>query len=157
MQTYQDNIDGSFIEQRVSCLLWNFKKAEEEHGIMFLKEMHTQLEKVIDDKTEIICGNGYLEVKPKGIKKEKLISLLLRQVAVQNPIDFLLFLGSDSSDESVHDMLKSDKVAPCLSKKNSMFLCTLEKKPSSADFFIEEIADVSVLLGKLSFEAKKKR
>lgn len=86
-----------------------------------------------------------------------MVSLLLRQISLQYPIDFLLFLGSDSSDESVHDMLRSNKVESCFSKKRNMFLCTLEKKPSSADFFVEEISDVGILLGKLSFEAKKKR
>lgn len=37
---------------------------------MFIHEIYRQIEKVLDGKqTDIIYGNGYLEVKPQGIKK----------------------------------------------------------------------------------------
>ena len=70
MQNYMENVDGSFVEQRDSCIAWNYKNAEIEHGNMFVKDLDAQLKKVIEDEAaEIIHGNGYLEVKPQGIKK----------------------------------------------------------------------------------------
>ena len=35
MQQYVENIDGSFIEERQTTIVWNYKNAEEEHGAMF--------------------------------------------------------------------------------------------------------------------------
>lgn len=68
MEAYADNIDGSFIEQRQSCILFNYKNAEAEHGTMFVHDLYRLIEKVLQGKnTEIIYGNGYLEVKPQGI------------------------------------------------------------------------------------------
>lgn len=70
MKVYTENIDGSFIEERQSCILWNYKNAESEHGLMFVKDLFNQIQKqLIGTNTEIIYGHGFLEVKPKGIKK----------------------------------------------------------------------------------------
>jgi trehalose 6-phosphate synthase/phosphatase len=70
MQAYTDNIDGSFIEVRQSCIVWNYRNAEMEHGNMFIHDLYSQIEKTIKGtSTEIIYGNGYLEVKPLGIEK----------------------------------------------------------------------------------------
>lgn len=51
--------------------------------------------------TEIIYGNGYLEVKPSGVKKKKLVNILLEKISKIKPIDFLFYLGNDSEDEAV--------------------------------------------------------
>jgi trehalose-6-phosphatase len=55
MQVCTDNIDGSFIEMRQSCILWNYKNTEQEHGTMFIHGLRSQIEKVIKGtNTEII-------------------------------------------------------------------------------------------------------
>jgi len=70
MKAYSDNIDGSFIEERESCVLWNYKNAESEHGTMFIHDLYNLIQKALEEhNTDINYGNGYLEVKPKGIKK----------------------------------------------------------------------------------------
>jgi len=49
---------------------------------MFVKDLDGELKKVIKGtNTEIIYGNGYLEVKHSGIKKEKLIEKLLEKIS----------------------------------------------------------------------------
>ena len=73
MQTYEDNLDGSFIEERQSCILFNYKYTENEHGTMFIHDLYGLIQKAIQQtNTEIIYGNGYIEVKPIGIKKVSL-------------------------------------------------------------------------------------
>ena len=70
MKNYMENVDGSFVEEGDSCIAWNYKNAEIEQGNIFVKDLDTQLKKVIEDQeAEIIYGNGYLEVKSSGIKK----------------------------------------------------------------------------------------
>ena len=78
---------------------------------MFIHDLYSQIEKIIKGtNTEIIYGNGYLEVKPLGIEKSKLVNILLEKISKKGPIDFLFYMGIDSSDEPVYQLLKSDKV-----------------------------------------------
>jgi trehalose-6-phosphatase len=65
MQLYADNMDGAFIEQRQSCILFNYKNAETEHGNLFIHDLYSLIEKaLVGRNTEINYGSGYLEVKP---------------------------------------------------------------------------------------------
>ena len=110
MRTYSENIDGSFIEERQSCVIWNYRNAETEHALMFIHDLYNLLSKALQGtSTEIIYGNGYLEVKPQGIKKEKMVDYMLEKISKNSKIDFLLYLGNDSSDEPVYELLKSEK------------------------------------------------
>ncbi len=40
MNNYTENVDGSFVEERESTLVWNYKNAEEEQGSMVVKELY---------------------------------------------------------------------------------------------------------------------
>lgn len=63
MSGYTENIDGSFVEERQSCILWNYKNAEIEHVTMFIHDLYKMINKVLEKEapnTEIIYGNGYL-------------------------------------------------------------------------------------------------
>ena len=69
-EAYVDNIDGSFVVERQSCIEFNYKNAETEHGTMFIHDIYNLIQKIITGtNTEINYGSGYLEVKPQGIKK----------------------------------------------------------------------------------------
>jgi len=79
-----------------------------------------------------------------------LVELLLNKASQISKIDFLFYLGNDSSDEPVYELLKSDKAnknyfhAEC-----AKYICVLEKKPSEADFYLEDLDQVRPLLEKL--------
>lgn len=111
MEAYSDNIDGSFVVERQSCIEFNYKNAETEHGTMFIHDIYNLIQKIISGtNTEINYGSGYLEVKPQGIKKENLIELLLETISRNSKIiDFIFYLGNDSSAEPVYEILKSKK------------------------------------------------
>ena len=67
-------------------------------------------------------------------------------------------MGIDSSDEPVCELLKSEKVeTKYLKNPCSKFVCSLEKKPSEADYYIEEIDTVRILLEKMQTEIKKRK
>jgi len=88
MEMYSANIDGTKIEVRKSTIIWNYKKSHEEHGEMFAKTLADQIEHLLgtagnkynNAPVEIVCGNGYVEVKPKKLKKKKLIKRFLREL-----------------------------------------------------------------------------
>ena len=88
----------------------------------------------------------------------KLVNLLLEKISKNSPIDFLYYMGIDSSDEPVYELLKSEKVkSNYLHQECSTYICSLEKKPSEADYYIEEIDTVRILLEKLYIETKKRK
>jgi trehalose-6-phosphatase len=95
MKSYSDNIDGSFVEERESYIQWNYKNAENEHGTGFLYDISDYIEKVLKGtNTKIVLGNGYLKVKPLGIKLNKVIDMLLEKIISHSLIDFIFYLGN---------------------------------------------------------------
>lgn len=140
MERYCDNIDGSFIEERQSCIRFNYKNAEAEHGTMFIHDLNHIIRKAIQGTdTEIIYGSGFIEVKPTEIQKHLLVELLLQKISRNSKIDYLFYLGYDSSDEPVYELLKSSKAKQqFFHPECSKYICVLEKKPSEAEFYIED-------------------
>jgi len=165
MQEYCDNVDGSCVEERNSTIVWNYKNVEEEHGQLCAKELYDQINHLIGPNApiEIVQGNGFLEVKPVQLKKSTLLSIFLKELSdqVYSKIDFLLYVGADSSDEPVFEYLKQQTKQ---STKSQYFssdchtnLCILGKKPSKADFYVDEIERLAVLINKLGVETKKRK
>jgi len=103
-----DNIDGSFLEERQSGILYNYKNAENEHGTLFHYDIYKHIMKILNGtNTEVINSKGTLEIKSAGIKMYKLVDLFLEKISSNSLIDFVFYLGNDSSDEKVYEFLKS--------------------------------------------------
>jgi len=117
---------------------------------MFIHDLYNVIQRTVKGyNVEIIYGNGYLEVKPTGIKKTKLVDLLLQKITKTSKIDWIFYLGNDSEDEAVFEFLKSDKKCKQYFQQDCQkYICVLEKKPSEADFYIEERDTVRPLLQK---------
>ena len=70
----------------------------------------------------------------------------------------MFYLGNNSGDEKVYELLKSEKAnrnyfhAEC-----AKYICVLEKKPSEADFYLEDLEQVRPLLEKLQIATKKRK
>lgn len=87
-----------------------------------------------------------------------MVNLLLEKISQNSLIDFLFYMGIDSSDEPVYELLKSEKVREkYLQHSCQSFVCSLEKKPSEAEFYVEEIDSVRILLEKMQSEIKKRK
>ena len=90
--------------------------------------------------------------------QEHLVELLLEKISHKSLIDFVFYLGNDSSDEPVYELLKSKKAnekffhAEC-----SKYICVLEKKPSYADYYIEDLESVRPLLEKFATKTKQRK
>ena len=78
MNGYAENIEGSFIDERQSCILWNYRNAEHDHAKLFIHDLYNVIQRTVKGyQVEIIYGDGYLEVKPMVIRKATLIDQLL--------------------------------------------------------------------------------
>lgn len=54
-----------------------------------------------------IQGKDYIEVRPEGVGKGKIVEHLLNKMRVDgNPADFVLCIGDDVADELMFDQLK---------------------------------------------------
>lgn len=107
--------------------------------------------------TEIIHGNGYLEVKPAGVKKIKLVNILLDKISNNKPIDFLFYLGNDSEDETVFQFLKTQDNRNYFQQDCVKYICVLEKKPSEAQYYIEDLDNVKPLLQRFQTAAQNRK
>ena len=55
----------------------------------------------------IIQGKDYIEVRPEGVGKGKIVEYLLNKMRADgNPTDFVLCIGDDVADELMFDQLK---------------------------------------------------
>ena len=54
MKSYTENVDGSFVDERESTLVWNYKNAEEEQGNMVVKKLYAQIKSLL--------GNSPVEI-----------------------------------------------------------------------------------------------
>lgn len=115
-----------------------------------LQKYHRQTYGQGPSTTDIILGNGYLEVKPAGVKKKKLMNLFLERISKTHKIDFLFYLGNDTEDEVVFEFLRSRELETkgYIQNDCSRYICVLEKKPSEARYYLEDLDHVRPLLQK---------
>jgi len=106
---------------------------------------------------EIVQGNRFIEVKPNRLKKVKLIKRILHEAALSQLVDFLLFVGADTSNEQAYRYLTSSGAEINLAKDNDRFVCCFSKRPSNAPFYLDDYEDVKFLLGKLRQSSQKKK
>lgn len=130
---------------------------------------------------DIIQGKDYIEVRPEGVGKGKVIEHLLDKMRADgNPADFVLCLGDDVADElmfeTLNEMVASAELPrggvgvmlasglECSSdslttdtcvRSGKVFTCTVGQKPSKAEFFLDDYTDVIALLKSLKVVSTK--
>lgn len=114
MQGYKDKTEGSFIEQKESSIIWNYKNTDLEFGQMQAKELRTRLSILFENlPVDIVETNTSVQVVPKELKKEKLVRALLERESLSlgdqeqrdSPIDMILYVGGDGQTEPVFKYL----------------------------------------------------
>lgn len=63
----------------------------------------------------------------------------------------------DSSDEPVYNYLKSVSCDEQFSKNSEKYICVLGKQPSSANYYIDGLEDIKVLINRLKNVAQKRK
>lgn len=81
----------------------------------------------------------------KGLVAEEVLSTLTQNG--KSP-DFVLCIGDDRSDEDMFESI-SDKFYRTSSSAPEIFACTVGQKPSKARYYLDDTADVMLLLGGL--------
>jgi trehalose-phosphatase len=111
MGMYVERLDGSCIDRRESSVVFDFSDcSDNQYGHMIAKELYKHIETLIANGFQIqrVFGQTYVEVKPLELKKSLVLERILSAITVyRKKVDFLLYIGDDSSNEEVFSCLRS--------------------------------------------------
>mmetsp|Transcript_14784 Transcript_14784/g.27362 ORF Transcript_14784/g.27362 Transcript_14784/m.27362 type:complete len:393 (+) Transcript_14784:1775-2953(+) len=146
IQNYVERTDGSYIEEKGSSIVFQYREADPDYGSLQAKELCSHLEILLIrhmNECEVSSGLGYVEVKPKGINKGSAVLKLLEHiVSTKGPVDMLFAAGDDIADEEMFRMLhklKTEQRSLTINKdKLAVISCTIGQKPSDADYFMSD-------------------
>lgn len=150
---YVTRTEGSNCEVKETSVVFQYRNADPEYGDWQAKELTTQLDIIMRpylDECEVCAGNGYVEVKPRGINKGTALRLLAKRVVEEiGEIDFIMAVGDDVNDEDMfHEIkdLKTDQSPVFDPNGVKIVTCTIGKKPSRAKFYINDSGDLTHIL-----------
>ncbi|KAF4321851.1 hypothetical protein BBO99_00003948 [Phytophthora kernoviae] len=108
IQLYVDRTNGSTLELRRSAVLFRYGKSDFDFGALQAAELKEHLEGVFEGwPLNVVQGKDYIEVRPEGVGKGKLVGHLLAKMRAEgNPADFVLCIGDDVADELMFEQLK---------------------------------------------------
>ncbi|PWA75662.1 glycosyl transferase, family 20 [Artemisia annua] len=144
MEHYTEATDGSFIEQKESALVWHHQEADPDFGTWQAKELLDHLESVLANEPVIVKrGQQIVEVNPQGVSKGVVVDKLVTTMqSIGRPLDFVLCIGDDQSDEDMFEKISSS-VGNGIAE---VFACTVGQKPSNAKYYLDDTVDVIKML-----------
>jgi len=185
MRVYSTRTSGSFVQRKGASISWNHQYADPEFGTMQARELQYHLQGVLAAFAVVVrAGKGYVEACPKGINKgvmaERIIELEQADTraaqqpgparrgsrssqgqgqhassSAAEPLDFVLCIGDDSSDELMFQALQ--EALGTSTSHSDLFTCTVGRKPSSASAYLGDHSDVVELLKMLASLSATKR
>ncbi|KAH9616813.1 hypothetical protein KSS87_007566 [Heliosperma pusillum] len=152
MKLYTEATDGSYIESKESALVWHYQDADPDFGSAQAKEMLDHLESVLaNEPVAVKKGQLIVEVKPQGVSKGMVAEKVFTSLAEKGKhADFVLCIGDDRSDEDMFEIVDNALSRNILSPNASVFACTVGQKPSKAQYFVNDTAEVRLVLESLA-------
>ncbi|KAI3818838.1 hypothetical protein L1987_12659 [Smallanthus sonchifolius] len=152
MKLYTESTDGSSIETKESALVWQYRDADPGFGFAQAKEMLDHLESVLANEPVAVKSGQYIvEVKPqeasKGLVAEKIFTSMTEK---GKQADFVLCIGDDRSDEDMFEIIGNAISRNMLSVNTNVFACTVGQKPSKAKYYLDDTAEVILMLENLA-------
>lgn len=107
MRQFVKRTQGSFIENKGSALVWMYRDADQHFGSWQAKELSSHLKDLLFGfDTDVIDGNGYVEVKLRHVNKGVTVENMLDSIAkIRGEADFILCIGDDRSDEDMFEAI----------------------------------------------------
>ncbi|KAF4745601.1 Trehalose-6-P synthase/phosphatase complex synthase subunit, partial [Perkinsus olseni] len=115
MRQYVSRTQNSFVENKGSALVWQFRDTDPDFGLHQAKNLYSSLEEYLQGyDVEVTMGKGYVEAKLRGVNKGLAVQTILAELATagngQAP-DFVMCIGDDRSDEYMFEALNSMSVS----------------------------------------------
>ena len=96
LESYVDRTPGSMIEEKTHSLVWHYRRADIELGVLRALELHDDISNIIlNQDLEILEGNKVVEIKVTGINKGNAAVEYL----MEGNYPFIMAIGDDWTDE----------------------------------------------------------
>jgi trehalose 6-phosphate synthase/phosphatase len=116
LESFVDSTPGSLIEEKNYSLVWHYRKADIELGVLRALELrHTVSNLILNQELELIEGKKLIEIKASGINKGAAALDFLDG----NAADFILALGDGSTDEFLFKELPENAYTIKVGSENS--------------------------------------
>eukprot|EP00274_Cyanoptyche_gloeocystis_P006865 CAMPEP_0196652372 /NCGR_PEP_ID=MMETSP1086-20130531/1643_1 /TAXON_ID=77921 /ORGANISM="Cyanoptyche gloeocystis , Strain SAG4.97" /LENGTH=311 /DNA_ID=CAMNT_0041982879 /DNA_START=80 /DNA_END=1015 /DNA_ORIENTATION=+ len=153
-QYYTDRTDGSFIEVKDSAMVWHYRDADPDFGLMQAEELHDRLKDVLSNfPVQVVNGKGIVEVKPMGINKGVMVEKLLTSMMTsdRHSVDFVLVISDDRSGEDMFTIVDDfySLSGPGAAIDATTVSCTVGSKPSHAKYYADDYNEVLDLLNRI--------
>jgi trehalose 6-phosphate synthase/phosphatase len=137
MEKFTERTPGSLIEEKSFALVWHYRKAEPELGLLKSRELLAALRNhLTGSEFHVLLGNKVVEVKRADVHKGKGALFYLEK----NPdYDFIIGMGDDYTDEDIFAVLPE-----------SAWGIKIGYEPfTKARYYLESAADARKLLRQL--------
>ena len=155
---YTDRCEGSTLEIKESSIVWQYSECDQELGKAFASVITSELQVALKNKeVKIINGKGFVEVITLGIDKGYFVSYIIKEKIRQKKApDFILCIGDDASDEKMFKFLnKKKKEIKGFNHVANLISITVGKKPSEAQYYVNNTKEVQDLIKKFTFKIAK--
>eukprot|EP00612_Vaucheria_litorea_P006132 CAMPEP_0171470926 /NCGR_PEP_ID=MMETSP0946-20130122/414_1 /TAXON_ID=109269 /ORGANISM="Vaucheria litorea, Strain CCMP2940" /LENGTH=1149 /DNA_ID=CAMNT_0012000347 /DNA_START=172 /DNA_END=3621 /DNA_ORIENTATION=- len=154
MDIYVKRTHGTYVEEKGSAVLWQYRDADPEFGFLQSKELEDHLVSVLNPfSLEVLRGGGgnaggYLEVRPQGVNKGAFVDAMLeRMVDIDMAPDFVLVIGDEASDEAMFTgVAQFQNQMQATMPSLHCYTCTVGKKPTEAQAYLNDIDEVHELI-----------
>ena len=153
MDLYVLRTNGSYVQRKGASIAWNYQGADPEFGAMQARELQEHLRGVLQQFPVVVrSGKGYVELSFKGVNKGAMADRLLQICNKKAPLDFVLCVGDDSTDELMFASLnaKTKGAKPAAPGEKGLFTVTVGRKPSEARSYLNDHNEVIELLDTLA-------
>ena len=149
---YTERYEGSYLVTKESSVVWYYSDFVQKLGKNLASLLNSELHSLVHEyNLKIINGKGYIEVIPFGIHKGYFLShILKKQIKKGRTPDFIMCIGDDNSDEKMFNYLsKKENEIKKYSKEANLYSITVGKKPSKAEFYVDNAKNVKEILNYL--------
>ncbi|MDX8341050.1 bifunctional alpha,alpha-trehalose-phosphate synthase (UDP-forming)/trehalose-phosphatase [Draconibacterium sp. IB214405] len=135
LESYVDRTPGSLIEEKTYSLVWHYRKADIELGVLRALELvHDISNLIFNQDLEILEGKKVVEIKVSGINKGTAATEFL----YGNSSDLIMALGDDWTDEFLFKELPEQAHTIKVGSENSV-----------AKYYLNNYKEVRTFLGSL--------
>lgn len=176
LSKYTARSNGSFVKLTTFSIGWSYYSCDPEWGSLQASHLVLELENELKSfDVRFVTLKGIVEVVPRKLNKGLIVKKVLRDISRNHaePIDFILCLGDDISDEKMFtsvfsfiaemgDEARANPDPPVVDRDGTLeeppdwssiktrikdplycYTCAVGKKPSHASFFVNDAEEVA--------------
>jgi len=131
---FSDRTPGTFVEEKVNCLVWHYRKTDPELAKDRVVELKTIIKSMITDDLLMYDGNKTIEITSSAMHKGHAVNEILK-----NNYEFIFCAGDDVSDEYMFKNLPRNSISVMIGKNSNY-----------SDYYLNSPKEILSLLQKIT-------